>query len=68
MKLYNERVQIADQKFKLGLTAKVDYLKARVDLNVLQSASITQQAAIENSKVNLNVLLGRKTDIAFGTM
>ncbi|MDB5258377.1 MAG: outer rane efflux protein [Chitinophagaceae bacterium] len=65
MKLYNERVQIADQKFKLGLTAKVDYLQARVDLTALQSASITQQITIENSKANLNVLLGRKTDIAF---
>jgi outer membrane protein len=65
IKLYNERVQIADQKFKLGLTAKVDYLQARVDLTALQSASITQKAAIENSKSNLNVLLGRKTDVAF---
>jgi outer membrane protein len=65
MKLYNERVQIADQKFKLGLTAKVDYLQARVDLTALQSASISQQVTIENSKANLNVLLGRKTDIAF---
>lgn len=65
IKLYNERVQIADQKFKLGLTAKVDYLQARVDLTALQSASITQQIAIENSKANLNVLLGRKPDAAF---
>jgi len=65
MKLYNERVQIADQKFKLGLTAKVDYLQARVDLTALQSTSRTQQAAIENSKANLNVLLGRKPDVTF---
>ena len=68
IKLYNERVQIADQKFKLGLTAKVDYLQARVDLNALQSASITQQMTIENSKADLNVLLGRKTDIAFDVL
>ena len=65
MQLYNERVLIADQKFKLGLTAKVDYLQARVDLTALQSTSITQRVAIENSKANLNVLLGRKADVAF---
>ncbi len=65
IKLYNERVQIADQKFKLGLTAKVDYLQARVDLTALQSASIMQQISIENSKANLNILLGRKPDVAF---
>lgn len=68
IKLYHERVQIADQKFKLGLTPKVDYLQARVDLNALQSNSITQQVTIENSKANLNVLLGRKTDIAFDVL
>lgn len=68
IQLYKERLQLADHKYKLGLTSKIDYLQAKVDLNALQSASITQQIAIENSKANLNVLLGRKTDVGFDVL
>jgi outer membrane protein TolC len=65
LKLYQDRALIAENKFKLGLTAKVDYLQAKVDLNALQSTTIRQVATIANSKATLNILLGRTSDVPF---
>lgn len=63
--LYNELVKIAEQKYNVGLTSKVEYLQAKVDLNAIRSLHLQKKAFIDISKSTLNELLGRATDTPF---
>jgi len=68
MKLYTELVKIAEKKYTIGLTSKVDYLQARVDLNGIRSEHLQKGALIDIAKNSLNELLGRATDTPFDVL
>lgn len=59
------RVEIAQAQYEVGVSAKVEILRARVDFNADQSELLVQQEALQNAKINLNQLLSRDPDIDF---
>lgn len=63
--LSQERLKIADTRFRVGAAPKNDMLQATVDLNQQKSTLISLENSIAVSKVNLNTLLARKTDPNF---
>ncbi len=63
--LSRERLQIAEDKYKLGNFSKSEYLSAQVDYNADQSAYISQKGALSDAKVQLNVLLARNAEQSF---
>lgn len=60
-----ERVKLAEMKFQVGSSSKVDLLQAKVDLNEQKSNALNQQKAIEQRKAELNNLLARNVDTEF---
>jgi outer membrane protein len=63
--IYEERVNIADTKSRIGSGAEVDLYQAKVDLNEQKSARMRQVAVIAVAKNNLNLLLSRDTYTEF---
>jgi outer membrane protein len=59
------RVEIAQAQYEVGVSAKVEILRARVDYNADRSELIAQQEALQNAKINLNQLLSREPDLDF---
>lgn len=59
------RVEIAQAQYEVGVSAKVEILRARVDYNADRSELLVQQEALQNAKINLNQLLSRDPDIDF---
>ncbi|MEJ8801361.1 TolC family protein [Pontibacter sp. H249] len=59
------RVEIAQAQYEVGVSAKVEILRARVDYNADRSELLLQQELLQNAKINLNQLLGRNPDIDF---
>lgn len=53
-----ERVKLADKKLSVGLGAKPELLQAKVDLNAQQAQRQVQLTAIEQSKLQMNQLMG----------
>ncbi|MFN3134151.1 MAG: TolC family protein [Candidatus Kryptonium sp.] len=60
-----QRVKIAEEKYKVGTASKTELLQAKVDLNSDMSALLRQEIELKNAKVNLNLLLGRNPNIDF---
>ncbi|MDX5345879.1 MAG: TolC family protein [Hymenobacteraceae bacterium] len=60
-----ERVNITQAQYEVGVTAKVEILTARVDYNADKSALLLQQEALHNAKINLNEILARSPEINF---
>ncbi len=63
--IYSERARIAEAKYNVGSSSKLEVLQAKVDLNAQRSAQLKEQTALYNSKVTLNQLLGRTVDTDF---
>ncbi|WP_276499200.1 TolC family protein [Pontibacter litorisediminis] len=59
------RVEIAQAQYEVGVSAKVEILRAQVDYNADRSELLLLQEVLQNAKINLNQLLGRNPDIAF---
>ncbi|GAB3820782.1 TolC family protein [Pontibacter rugosus] len=59
------RVEIAQAQYEVGMSAKVEILRAQVDFNADQSELLLQQETLRNVKINLNQLLGRDPNIDF---
>ncbi|MCX2739767.1 TolC family protein [Pontibacter anaerobius] len=59
------RVEIAQAQYEVGVSAKVEILRAQVDYNTDRSELLLQQEVLQNAKINLNQLLGRDPDIDF---
>ncbi|WP_018479763.1 TolC family protein [Pontibacter roseus] len=59
------RVEIAQAQYEVGVSAKVEILRAQVDFNTDRSELLVQQEALQNAKINLNQLLSRDPDIDF---
>jgi len=60
-----QRVKIAEEKYKVGTASKTELLQAKVDLNSDMNTLLKQEIELKNAKVNLNLLLGRNPDIDF---
>lgn len=54
----DERVQLANKKFSVGLGAKPELLQAKVDYNAQKAAQYTQQTLITQLREQLNQLIG----------
>lgn len=67
IRISEERVKLADKKFQVGASSKVDLLQARVDLNGQKSALLQQQKTMEHKKAELNRLLVRPAETDFTT-
>lgn len=60
-----QRVKIAEEKYKVGTGSKTELLQAKADLNADQNSLLRQEIELKNAKVNLNLLLGRNPNIDF---
>jgi len=63
--LSEERLKIAEDKYKIGSFSKAEYLSAQVDYNADQSAFLSQKGVLNDAKVQLNVLLARDASQSF---
>jgi len=52
------RMMLSQMKFESGVSAKVDFLQARVDYNARQSDSLQQEAALNSAFADINFLMG----------
>jgi outer membrane protein len=59
------RLLIADDKFKAGKAAKTELLRAQVDLNTDKAALMRQENILRNTKTTLNQLLARDLNTDF---
>ena len=65
LNISEERRKIAEVKFTLGSSSKVDLLQAKVDANQKRAEIFNQENAIITTKKNLNRLLGRDIEQNF---
>ncbi len=65
IKISEERTKLADMKFQVGSSSKVDLLQAKVDLNEQKSNLLLQRKATEQRKADLNNLLARNAETDF---
>lgn len=55
-----QRVQLAQNRFKIGKASKLEVLNAQVDLNTDKVALLKQKEIFANSKIKLNQILARE--------
>lgn len=67
IRLYEERLQIAEYRFQNGMGNKPDVLQAKVDLNEQQAMLMAAENEIRIGKTQLNALLARNPSIQFET-
>ncbi|MAZ26753.1 MAG: transporter [Cytophagaceae bacterium] len=60
-----QRVDLAQNRFTIGKASKLEVLNAQVDLNTDQTTYLRQKESLANTKVQLNEILARETDIDF---
>ena len=60
-----QRVKIAEEKYKVGTASKTELLQAKADLNADMNALMKQEIALKNAKINLNLIIGRDPEIDF---
>jgi len=65
IRLSEERLEIAKNKYEFGRSSKMEYLQAQVDLNNDKSNHMIQQERLAASKTALNELLGRDVTLDF---
>ena len=61
----NQRVSLAKNRFTIGKASKLEVLNAQVDINTDKVALLIQQELYQNSKIALNQILARDTQIDF---
>jgi outer membrane protein len=59
------RLTIAEDKYKAGKAARTEYLRAQVDLNTDKAALMRQENVLKNAKATLNQLLARDLTASF---
>ncbi len=60
-----QRVQLADNRFSIGKASKLEVLNAQVDLNTDKTLQVRQNELYENTKIRLNEIMARDTNINF---
>ena len=65
IKIYEEKVTLAEKKFNLGSGSKLDFLQAKVDLNVQKTTLMKQNTAFANAKATLNQVMARNEETEY---
>ncbi|MGV8815595.1 MAG: TolC family protein [Gelidibacter sp.] len=60
-----QRVELADNRFSIGKASKLEVLNAKVDLNTDKTLHIRQIERYINTKIRLNEIMARDTNIDF---
>ncbi|WP_439880080.1 TolC family protein [Pontibacter sp. MBLB2868] len=60
-----QRVNMTQEQYNVGVSPKVEILRAQVDYNADKSDLLRQQESLRNAKIDLNQLLGRDPNINF---
>jgi len=60
-----QRVELADNRFSIGKSSKLEVLNAQVDLNTDRTLQVRQLEMYEHTKIRLNEILGRNPEIDF---
>jgi outer membrane protein len=60
-----QRVDLADNRFSIGKSSKLEVLNAQVDLNTDRTLYLRQKELYANTKIRLNEILARDTKIDF---
>ncbi|HRI28656.1 MAG TPA: TolC family protein [Chitinophagales bacterium] len=61
----NERLLLSKMRFESGLSPKMDYLQAQTDVNTQFAQKLAQLNALQQTKENLNLLMGKNADEPF---
>lgn len=61
----DQRLRLADNRFSIGKSSKLEVLNAQVDMNTDQTMQLRQQELYNNTKIRLNQILARDTKIEF---
>jgi outer membrane protein TolC len=62
-----QRVELTQAQYEVGVSAKVEILRAQVDYNADRSEYLLQQEVLQNARITLNQLLGRDPNTDFIT-
>lgn len=65
LRVSEQRVAIAKDKYEVGKESKLEYLTAQVDRNADKSALMDQEQQVKQAKIDLNTLLARAPSISF---
>lgn len=65
IRFFEERKQIADDRYRIGTAPKTDLLQAQVDLNLQKANLMNIDNNIQVAKANFNNLLARKPETPF---
>ncbi len=65
MVISEQRVDLAQNRFTIGKSSKLEVLNAQVDLNTDKTTILRQQEMYANTKIRLNEILGRDPKIDF---
>lgn len=60
-----QRVELAQNRFTIGKSSKLEVLNAKVDLNTDKTTQFRQEETFANTKIRLNEIMGRDTKIDF---
>ena len=60
-----QRVELAENRFSIGKSSKLEVLNAQVDLNTDKALYIKQSELYTNRKIRLNEMMARDTNIDF---
>ncbi|MES2411740.1 MAG: TolC family protein [Bacteroidota bacterium] len=64
----NQRFNLAQNRYSIGKSSKLEVLNAQVDLNTDQTALLKQKESLKNTKILLNLLLARDAKIEFNVV
>ena len=64
----DQRLRLADNRFSIGKSSKLEVLNAQVDMNTDQTMQLRQQELYKNTKIRLNQILARDTKIEFSVI
>lgn len=65
MVISEQRVELAQNRFTIGRSSRLEVLNAKVDLNTDRTTILRQQELFRNTKIQLNELLARDPEIDF---
>lgn len=61
----DQRLRLAENRFSIGKSSKLEVLNAQVDLNTDQTMELRAQELYNNTKIRMNQILARDTKIKF---
>ena len=65
MVISEQRVELAQNRFTIGRSSKLEVLNAQVDLNTDRTTMLRQQELYRNTKIRLNEVMAREVSLDF---